>query len=257
MIVLLRPDACLINTTDAVQNRRMEPTAQVGRAAPRTDVPAERERHRVLGGISRARLLGELRRAGAPLGIRELAVTVGLHPNTVREHLDRLVAAGLVTRETSAPAGRGRPGLRYAAEPGGTEEDPSAYRMLARVLATALADRDDGVVAAMGAGERWGARAAGALGPVDDPAMATRSLVELLDDLGFAPEPDPAGGSSVLLHQCPFGALAHERGDVVCGVHLGLMRGALRELGAPLDAVVLEPFVAPGLCRARLEAQVG
>lgn len=219
--------------------------------------PTEHERHRVLGGISRARLLAELRRADAPMGIRELAVSVGLHPNTVREHLDRLVAAGLVTRQASAPAGRGRPGLRYAAEPVGTEEDPSAYRMLARVLATALAERADGVAAATGAGEDWGAQVAGTLAPVADPDMATQHLVTLLDDLGFAPEPDPEGGTSILLHHCPFGALGHERGDVVCGVHLGLMRGALRELGAPLDAVALEPFVTPDLCRARLEARVG
>lgn len=191
------------------------------------------------------------------MGIRELALRVGLHPNTVREHLDRLVAAGLVTREASAPAGRGRPGLRYAAEPVGTEEDPSAYRMLARVLATALAGRDDGVAAATGAGEGWGAQAAGSLAPVDDPSTATGRLVGLLDDLGFAPEPDPEGGSSILLHSCPFGAIAHERRDIVCGVHLGLMRGALRELGAPLDAVALEPFVGPGLCRAHVEARVG
>ena len=39
---------------------------------------------------------------------------------------------------------------------------------------------------------------------------------------------------------------------MICGVHLGLMRGALEALGAPLEATRLEPFVAPHLCLAHL-----
>jgi hypothetical protein len=46
--------------------------------------------------------------------------------------------------------------------------------------------------------------------------------------------------------------LARDDGEVVCGVHLGLMRGILRELGAPFDAISLEPFVEPALCLAHL-----
>lgn len=235
----------------------MDTHRHVESAVRRSDGPAEHERHRVLGGISRARLLTELRRLGAPMGVRELALSVGLHPNTVREHLDRLVATGLVTRQTSAPAGRGRPGHRYVAAQPRPEEDPSAYRMLAGVLAAALAGRDDAAGAAMRAGEGWGAQAAGARGHADDPSIAVEHLVDLLDDLGFAPELATDAAPSILLHHCPFGALAHERSDVVCGAHLGLMRGALRELGAPLDAVDLEPFVGPDLCRARLEVRSG
>jgi len=34
-----------------------------------------------------------------------------------------------------------------------------------------------------------------------------------------------------------------------------LMRGALRELGAPFDAISLEPFVKPALCLANLGGQ--
>jgi len=70
------------------------------------------QRHRVLAGASRSRLLAVLQRATEPMGIRELANAVDLHPNTAREHLDRLVAAGLVTREAAPPSGRGRPSLR-------------------------------------------------------------------------------------------------------------------------------------------------
>ena len=79
----------------------------------------------------------------------------------------------------------------------------------------------------------------------------TERLLVLLDAGGFAPEPF-AAGQPIRLRRCPFVPLAREREAIVCGVHLGLMRGALAELGSPLDAVRLEPFVEPDLCLAHL-----
>lgn len=190
------------------------------------------------------------------MAIRELAAMVGLHPNTTREHLDQLVEAGLVARHTAAPLGRGRPGLRYAAtEPWTPEGDPHVYRTLASVLAAELAGRDDAIPVAIRAGERWGARAAEAMAPASGVEQAVERLVGMLDDLGFDPVRVSSTTASIELRSCPFGSLARERGDVVCNVHLGLMRGALHELGAPLDAASLEPFVQPHLCLAHLEAR--
>src|SRR5450759_2463587 len=114
------------------------------------------QRHRVLAGISRSRLFTVLGRSARPMRVRELADAVGLHPNTVRQHLDQLVEAGLVVRDAAPPIGRGRPPLRYAAEPGSDEQDPAAYRALAGVLAEQLARLPDGVGVAMATGERWG-----------------------------------------------------------------------------------------------------
>lgn len=211
------------------------------------------ERHRVLAGISRSRLLAVLCQAKGPMGIRELADAVDLHPNTVREHLDQLVDAGLVNREHAAPAGRGRPGLRYRAEPSASDDDPHAYRALAGVLADELARRPDAVASARSAGESWGRAMARGSDATSDDAIVTR-LVELLDEAGFAPEASTDPAQPIRLRHCPFGSLAREHGEVVCSVHLGLMRGALRELGAPFDAVGLEPFVKPDLCLAHLGA---
>ncbi|MGP1674531.1 MAG: hypothetical protein ACTS8Z_04880 [Candidatus Limnocylindrales bacterium] len=88
--------------------------------------------------------------------------------------------------------------------------------------------------------------------PTPTAVDAVDRLVTLLDHAGFAPERPAGAGDPIRLRHCPFGPLAREHRDVVCGVHLGLMRGALREMGAPLDAVRLEPFVAPDLCVAHL-----
>ena len=213
------------------------------------------QRHRVLAGISRARLLTVLDRAARPMGVRELAEAVDLHPNTVRQHLDQLVEAGLAVRDAAPPIGRGRPPLRYAAEPGSDEQDLAAYRALAGALAEQLARWPDGVDVALAAGERWGRALAH---EATDPAPATNAigrLVELLDEAGFAPQAPVADGAPIRLRHCPFGTLARDNGEVVCGVHLGLMRGVLRELDAPFDALRLEPFVRPSLCLAHLGAR--
>ncbi len=208
----------------------------------------EPQRYRVLGSPSRSHLLAELRRASGPLDVRELAMRVGLHPNTAREHLAQLTVAGLVAREKAAPVGRGRPALLYRAE-APMPEDSHAHRGLARILADDLARRPDGRASAIRAGEQWGQAVASTLSP--GPSRAVEQLVDLLGDLGFAPE-HGGDATQIRLRRCPFGSLARERGEVVCGAHLGLMRGALRELAAPVDVLALEPFVAPSLCVARL-----
>ncbi len=58
------------------------------------------------------------------------------------------------------------------------------------------------------------------------------------------------------MRACPFLELARAHQDVICPIHLGLMRGALAELKARTRATQLEPFVQPDLCVARLAAGV-
>jgi predicted ArsR family transcriptional regulator len=95
-------------------------------------------RRRVLAGLTRSGLLAALRQADGSIGVRELAETVGLHPNSVREQLGQLVDGGRVSRSIAPLVGRGRPSFRYVAEPEDGDPDPNAYRELARVLADAI-----------------------------------------------------------------------------------------------------------------------
>ncbi|HJP72116.1 MAG TPA: helix-turn-helix domain-containing protein [Candidatus Limnocylindria bacterium] len=213
-------------------------------------------RHRALAGASRARLLDVLRASREALGIGDLAAAVGLHSNTVRAHLQQLLDAGLVVQETARPVGRGRPGLRFRADPDAGDDDPEPYRALARVLTEQLAERGDAGGEATAAGDRWGRSLAVDLSPAPTAADGMQRMVQLLDDAGFAPDA-PVGTSAINLRRCPFGTLAVGRERVVCGVHLGLMRGALATVGAPLEATRLEPFVRPDLCVAHFEATAG
>ena len=54
------------------------------------------------------------------------------------------------------------------------------------------------------------------------------------------------------MHRCPFKNLAETNPEIVCSVHLGLMSGALDELGSRLEAIGIDPFVEPDLCIAHL-----
>lgn len=207
-------------------------------------------------GDSRAEVLGTLQSAGTPMSVTDVAAKVGLHPNTARFHLDGLVEQGLAERATEQRDVPGRPRSLYSARADGPQSGRRSYRLLAEILASYLADQEpEPTEAARRAGEAWGHFLTERPAPFQraDSVEAIKQLVELLDEIGFAPElvGKPAN-NRILLHQCPFREVAEEHGDVVCAVHLGLMRGVLSELQAPVDAEGLDPFVEPNLCVTRL-----
>lgn len=208
-------------------------------------------------GDSRAEVLAVLQAAGEPLAINDVAAQVGLHPNTARFHLDGLVEQGLAHRETERRDVPGRPRALYAATADSPRAGGRSYRLLAEILTSYVAThtKDPGK-AALEAGEAWGRFLAERPDPLRrvGAAEAERQLVDTLEDIGFAPEAVTAGRErQIRLHRCPFREAAEAvHGEVVCAVHLGLMRGMLTELDAPLDAKRLDPFVEPSLCVARL-----
>jgi predicted ArsR family transcriptional regulator len=86
-----------------------------------------------------------------------------------------------------------------------------------------------------------------------DAEHATRAVTGILADLRF--DPELAGGHDareIRLRACPFRTAARSSPEVVCSVHLGLLRGTLDRLGTPETAVRLLPFVEPDLCLALL-----
>ena len=206
---------------------------------------------------SRARLLDLLRAQPEPTTLAALVAATGLHANTVREHLEALEQDGLVTRGQAAAVGRGRPARLYAAvtgDPGSSEYAGLAAALASTLRRTSAAPTEDAVAA----GDEWGRELAARHGrpPRRGAAAARREVVDLLDEFGFAPEPD-ARHTAVRLTRCPLLEAAHRDPDIVCGVHLGLVRGALEEYGADPRGTELEPFAEPGACRLRLGARRG
>jgi predicted ArsR family transcriptional regulator len=201
---------------------------------------------RVLEDPSRARVFELLSAVPDGLDTRQLAERSGLHANTVRWHLATLADAGLVASRPEATGKPGRPRVVYRATADAPVE-PENYRLLAGLLASSLARSPDGVVEAEAVGAAWGAQVVD--GPAPGPDEAARSVVRLLADEGFRPE---LAGGELRMRRCPFHDLALTHGQVVCRLHLGLLRGALAASGAALEVNALEPFVQPDLCVAHL-----
>ncbi|MDN5892595.1 MAG: transcriptional regulator, partial [Nocardioides sp.] len=105
------------------------------------------------------------------------------------------------------------------------------------------------------AGGEWGhARASNRGAKPDSPDPARNQVLRLLDDLGFAPEPSTDPSTPVRLARCPLLEAAHREPEVVCGVHLGIVRGALAAYGADPADSDLAPFAEPGACLLTLPA---
>jgi predicted ArsR family transcriptional regulator len=205
----------------------------------------------------RREVLRLLRASPAPMSIVAIADELGVHPNTVRFHLDSLVADSQVEQVEPPRKGPGRPPLMFQAvrqmDRGGTRH----YRLLAEILSTTLAAERNPRAKALAAGRAWGLRLESGLeSPPEDAASAEESidrLVEVLDELGFAPERLASNGEQQIgLRHCPFLELAETRTTVVCPIHLGLMQGALETWAAPVSVDRLDAFVEPDLCVAHL-----
>ncbi len=203
---------------------------------------------------SRAAVLDVLRDAGAPTTVAELERETTLHANTLREHLDALVARGHARRVRATPSGRGRPAWLYEAVEPEVPVGSSEYAGLAASLAAHLhRTSTDPQADAVAAGETWGRELARKAGAPTGPgaAAARRTVVAILDEIGFAPESDDRA-TTARLTRCPLLDTAKAYPDVVCGVHLGIVRGALEEYGADSSRTDLRPFSEPGACRLDL-----
>ncbi|QEN14345.1 helix-turn-helix transcriptional regulator [Mycolicibacterium sp. ELW1] len=200
-------------------------------------------------------ILQVLRASTVPRSITSVAEELGVHPNTVRFHLDALQRAGRVEQVLGGSVGRGRPPVLFRASRRMDPTGPTNYRLLASILTDYVARSPDpaGIAAHLGRSTSPALVSSAQQSRAPSKTRAVTELVELLADLGFEPEPaDGPRTREIRLRHCPFQNLAEEHGEVVCSVHLGLMQGALSTLRAPVTVDRLDPFVEPDLCVAHL-----
>ncbi len=200
-------------------------------------------------------MLRVLKAAPGPMSITAIADALGVHPNTVRFHLDILVSDGRVEHVEPDRKRPGRPPLMFRAIRQMDPSGPRHYRLLAEILAMSLAAGRDPRAKALAAGRAWGRRleSSAPQGKKMGTKESIEHLVGVLDEFGFSPERRKSGGEQQIgLRHCPFLELAETRTNVVCPIHLGLMQGVLESLAAPVGVDRLDAFVEPDLCLAHL-----
>ena len=203
------------------------------------DLPAIADPDDALSQPTRARLFALLCDLKRPAGTAELAERLGLHPNGIRLHLERLAEQGLVER-ARARTSRGRPpdAWRIArdARPAGTA--PSAYEDLGKWLARALEAPRRGLRGIEETGRLIGQE----LAP-NDAGSPGEALETTLIALGFQPtaEPREGGGLTFCLGNCPYSAAVRENQPAVCSLHKGITLGLLDMLDPQARLAAFEP----------------
>ena len=196
---------------------------------------------KALGDNTRYAIYLELARSRSPRSTAEVAETLGLHPNTVRPHLERMREVGLLEVAAEGRGTVGRPQHRYrlAADAPSLGLEPPAYPLLAGMLTRAAAAAGISPAEAAAAGGEHG-RALGRAAATPEAGngrppgrRCATALVAMLADLGFDPAAvDDDDLLTVAFTHCPFQDLAEAHPEVVCHLHRGLIEGFVEEIGA-------------------------
>ncbi|MGS2616302.1 helix-turn-helix transcriptional regulator [Micromonospora sp. LZ34] len=194
---------------------------------------------------SRRALYDHVRHQDHPVTREEAADATGITRGLAAFHLDKLVDAGLLRARYQAPPeqprGRGRSPKVY--EPAGdglaVTIPERRYELIAEILADAVAEDP-------GHADDAAHRLAGQRGREIGAGLAADGcgLLSALDGLGFEPRADAQ--RRVLLHNCPFYALAARHTALVCGLNHAFLTGLLDGLGAADVEARLAP--RPGAC---------
>jgi predicted ArsR family transcriptional regulator len=196
--------------------------------------PGRLDLFKTLGDNTRYAIYLELARSPRPLTTTEVATSIDLHPNTVRPHLERMREVGLVDVAIDARGQIGRPQHRYSLSPDAPSlgMEPPVMPLLARMVLSMAERLGAGPDDAHAVGVDTGAQRAREFA---DAPSTLEAVVADLDRLGFDPvvgevhdDPDAA---VVAFANCPFGELAADHSDLVCGLHHGLIVGFVGGMG--------------------------
>jgi predicted ArsR family transcriptional regulator len=224
---------------DVEERPEEQPEARPHMQAGELDAPPEPEPARpsarlavlkALGDNTRYAIYLELARSQSPRSTADIADALGLHPNTVRPHLERMREVGLLDVEVDGRGTVGRPQHRYSVAPDAPSLglEPPAFPLLARLLARLAASAgvapDDAAGAAVDQGRAMANRA--------PRPGCVEALTAALDELGFDPAVANEGDLvTIAFTHCPYRELAETHPELVCNLHRGLIEGFVEEIG--------------------------
>ena len=215
--------------------------------------------YKALGDDTRFAIYQELSLSPSPLSAAEIAEELGLHPNTIRPHLERMREAGVVEVETMHRGTVGRPQLRYslapgAPGPGSTRRPTRCWPGCSPRWPTSSAPRATTPPAWAAAGGPKRSAAA------RRPGLCGRPDAEL-DRLGFNPALRPGRGPTKAVRvdflHCPFRELAEAYPDLVCNLHRGIVEGFVDAAGEPGMVEAFNTLADRDPCNTTLRSSTG
>lgn len=211
------------------------------------------EQARALGDPTRYGIFQYITDATHSVDVAELTDHLGLNHNAIRQHLAKLVNAGLVVESQAASGGRGRPRLLYRLDPAVESRwgVTGPYERLSVLLAEILRTGDS----AFDVGKRSVGLPRRKAAATDDPVSF---VVDGMERRGFDPVVRNARGRrvDVVLRNCPFESAVLADPDTICDLHLGIAEGVVALAGDRLvvdELVVQDPRRAN--CRLRMHLE--
>ncbi len=191
---------------------------------------------KALGDNTRYAIYLELVRSSDPRSTAEVADALGLHPNTVRPHLERMRDVGLLDVEVDNRGSVGRPQHRYQLADGAPSLglEPPAYPPLAHMLVQAALNAGVSPAAAAEAARAEGRERAERAGRAGRGSRkgCVEALTSALAELGFDPAVATEGDlATVAFTHCPYRELAEAHPELVCHLHRGLIEGFVEQIG--------------------------
>lgn len=191
---------------------------------------------KALGDDRRHAIYTKVLEADHPMTTVEIADAIGLHPNTVRPHLERLRDAGLIQVESANSGTPGRPKHLYckAVEAPELRQAKAALPALAEMLLeVASASVGDSAPQAMVEfGRRQGASEAALIA---GGSGCPESVIVGMSEHGFRSRLDGgvAGAKDAVVEftYCPFRDMDISHPDLVCSLHRGLVEGMVEARG--------------------------
>lgn len=192
---------------------------------------------RALGDPTRYEIFRRLADSGESMDVSSLTEEFELNHNGIRQHLAKLVEAGLVIEYRARSKGRGRPRLLYRVDPSADSRwgHMGPYEQLSLLLAEVLRTGDPPEEVGRRAGRAEIAARLEGLEEVD----AVEVLLTEMARQGFDPHLE-INGDSVEAHilNCPYASAAAADPDIVCSLHVGMVKG----IAEGIDGFVLDEF---------------
>ncbi|MEZ5311693.1 MAG: helix-turn-helix domain-containing protein [Microthrixaceae bacterium] len=191
---------------------------------------------RALGDPTRYEIFRRIAGSRDSFDIPTLTEEFGLNHNAIRQHLAKLVDAGLVIEYTASSRGRGRPRLLYRLSPSADSRWGliGPYERLAMLLTQVLRSGDT----PLEVGREAGRQEMTALQAVSESAGPLEVLLGAMASQGFDPDLE-VDGAVVEAHllECPFASAARADPEIVCSIHMGMVEGMVEGIeGFEMDS---------------------